>query len=137
MHGIPSLVPWTNAAGVARRRGPALLGLSGHLTNPLVSLLSLQSSIVSFSPLNSFPLSLSLILPLMMMPKVVIENLGKIVRFLLLCTVFSIMKLQIVFIVNLHLNIFVKVLFMNRGGPQVPNMTKLKIRNPPISFYFH
>ena len=28
------------------------------------------------------------------------------------------------------------VLFMNRGGPQVPNMAKLKLRNPPISFYF-
>ena len=46
-----------------------------------LSPLSLQSSIVSLSPLNSSPLSLSLILPLMMMPKVVLENLGKIVVF--------------------------------------------------------
>ena len=46
-----------------------------------LSPLSLQSPIVSLSPLNSSPLSLSLILPLMMMPKVVFENLGKIVRF--------------------------------------------------------
>ena len=82
MHETPSSIQWTSSR-LAWGGGPALLGLSGHLTNPLVSLLSLQSSIVSFSPLNSFPLSLSLILPLMMMPKVVIENLGKIVRFLL------------------------------------------------------
>ena len=59
--------------------GPALLGLSGHLTNPSVSLLSLQSPIVSLSPLNSPPLSLSLILPLMMIPKIV-KNFGKIVH---------------------------------------------------------
>ena len=27
--------------------------------------------------------------------------------------------------------------YMIRGGRQVPNMAKFKIRNPPISFYFH
>ena len=80
MHGIPSSILWTSSRH-ARGGGPALLGLSGHLTNPSVSLLSLQSPIVSLSPLNSSPLSLSLILPLMMMPKEVFENLGKIVRF--------------------------------------------------------
>ena len=30
-----------------------------------------------------------------------------------------------------------KVLFMIRGGGQVPNMAKFKMGNPPISFYFH
>ena len=30
-----------------------------------------------------------------------------------------------------------KVLFMIRGGGQVPNMAKLKMKNPPISYYFH
>ena len=29
------------------------------------------------------------------------------------------------------------VLFMIRGGRQVPNIINFKMRNPPISFYFH
>ena len=79
--GTRSLTLWTRCSWSAGGGGLAPLELSGHLTNPSVSLLSLQSPIVSLYPLNSSSLSLSLILPLMMMPKVVFENLGKIVRF--------------------------------------------------------
>ena len=67
------------AAGSARGRGPSPSWAFWSFDQS--SCLSIQSSIISLSPLNSSPLSLSLILPLMMMPKVVLENLGKIVRF--------------------------------------------------------
>ena len=76
---------------------PALLGLYGHLTNPSVSLLSLQSPIVSLYPLNS-PLSLSF------SHSASDDDAQSGYRkfrqncsFLLYCTVLSIMKIQIIF----------------------------------------